>query len=296
MDAQSLEAYLKRVLILSDKKAGHLNQSVAFAKIKGYEYNIVEVNVGKYKKALSYLLDFFHIYLDIFGIRLSKTGYDAIISTGSSTYYINKLLSKKLSCKSIAIMLPKGFRYSDFDYIIANLHDNPPKRENIVQIPLNLCINKPKGYIKKTTDKKALGVIIGGDNQIFKMNKDTIKNELDKIYDRYKEYEKYVTTSRRTTKEIEELIESYKWDYKLIYSQNKEINPIPDFIDICDELFITMDSTSMLSEAKANSKANIHIIKLSSKKTGTKYHKIADIVKNLDKKIDFKKLLERIEI
>ena len=216
------------------------------------------------------------------------------MSTGSNTYYANKCLSKKLNIQSIAIMLPKGFRYSDFDYIIAQEHDNPPKLNNIISIPVNLSVNEPKLYIQKEENHKYLGVIIGGDNKIFKISKEQIKSELDKIFKDFPNHKKLVTTSRRTPKEIEDLCKSYSFDYKLIYSQNPNINPIPDFIDICDELYITSDSTSMISEAAANSDANINIIMLNSQIQNTKYHKLIDIVQNQKSKINLKNYLKMI--
>ncbi len=65
-----IEKYMKRILIISDGKPGHLNQSIAFCKIKDISYDILEVKFkSKFHKALSYLLDkfdfFFFFYLKI---------------------------------------------------------------------------------------------------------------------------------------------------------------------------------------------------------------------------------------
>ncbi|WP_419769414.1 MAG: ELM1/GtrOC1 family putative glycosyltransferase [Candidatus Marinarcus sp.] len=285
-----------KVLILSDTKAGHLNQSLAFCKLKNLSYDIISLeSVSKFKKVLSYVLDFLHIYINLFGLKAENKKYKAIISTGSNTYYMNKYLAKMFKIKSIAIMLPKGFRYSDFDYIIAQEHDFPPKEANIITMPLNLSFSTPLGYVKKT-QQKAVGIIIGGNNAIFSMDVDNIKLALDEINEKFPEHLKYITTSRRTPKEVEELIEKYHFDYEVIFSKNISINPIPDFIEVCDELYITIDSTSMLSEAKANSNANIHIIKLESKKEHTKYHKLASIIENIKGQFDYMTYLNKVKI
>ena len=123
-----------------------------------------------------------------------------------------------------------------------------------------------------------------------------IKEKLDEIFEKYPDYLKYITTSRRTSFEIETLIEEYNFDYKLIYSREPNINPIGDFIDICDEFFITIDSTSMLSEVRANSDAKINIIELESKKSNTKYHKLAATINEMDEKLNFVKILRKIKI
>ncbi len=292
LDAQPLETCL-RILILSDGKIGHLNQSIAFAKLKGLEYDLLEL--PKRVKEVTYLLDFLHIYINFFSLHVERKRYKAIVSTGSYTYYANKYLSKKLGIKSIAIMLPKGFRYSGFDYIIASNHDNPPKLKNIISLPLSLSVSEPKGYIKKDT-KDAVGIIIGGNNSVFEMNTETIQTCLDGIFEKFPHHLKYITTSRRTPKEIDELLKSYKFDYEIIYSKNPNINPIPDFLEICKKLFITIDSTSMLSEARANSDADIEIIELKSKKKDTKFHTLAKTVQSIKGRFDFSPYLEKIEI
>ena len=44
-------------------KPGHLNQSIAFCKIKDISYDILEVKFkSKFHKALSYLLDKFNFF------------------------------------------------------------------------------------------------------------------------------------------------------------------------------------------------------------------------------------------
>ena len=292
LDAQQMEICLN-ILILSDGKAGHLNQSIAFAKLKGLKYDVTPVNNNI--KPLTYLLDFFKIYINFFSLHVEPKIYKAVISTGSSTYYANKYLAKKLGIKSIAIMLPKGFRYSDFDYIIASNHDNPPNLKNIISLPLNLSVSEPKGYIKKDT-KDAVGIIIGGNNSIFEMNREIIQKYLDEIFKKFPNHLKYITTSRRTPKEIDELLENYKFDYKIIYSKNPNINPIPDFLEVCKKLFITIDSTSMLSEARANSGADIEIIELKSKRKNTKFHTLAKTVQSIKGRFDFSPFLEKIKI
>lgn len=291
---------MKRILIISDGKPGHLNQSIAFCKIKNISYDILEVKFkSKLHKSLSYLFDRFDFFTEFLFLEHKKCyppSYDAIISTGSGTYYFNKLVAKKYNKKSIALMLPKSYKYTNFYYIIAQEHDCPVLLKNLIVIPLNLSCSDAKGYLKKVDGKKSLAIIIGGDNGIFHMDCNLIKQKLDYIFEKYPEYLKYITTSRRTPFDVEMLIDKYAFDYKLIYSKEPNINPIGDFISICDEFFITIDSTSMLSEVRANSDAKINIINLESKKENTKYHKLADIINNMDKKLNFANILRKIKI
>ena len=292
---------MKRILIISDGKPGHLNQSIAFCKIKDVSYDILEVKFkSKFHKALSYLFDKLGYYTDFLFTDYKKyygDFYDAVISAGSGTYYFNKYISKKYNKKAIALMLPKSYKYKDFYYIIAQEHDNPVRLDNILTLPLNLSFPREKGYVKKIEGKKSLAIIIGGDNDVFDMEHELIKDELDDIFEKYPDYLKYITTSRRTSKEIENLINEYKFDYKLIYSEEPNINPIGDFIAVCDEFFIITDSTSMLSEVRANSNAIINIVDLDSKKENTKYHRLVKIIEDMDdEKVNFAKLLKKVKI
>lgn len=58
---------MKKILIISDGKPGHLNQSIAFAKIKEVDYDILRVDFKKKVfKAFSYFFDKFGFYSDFF--------------------------------------------------------------------------------------------------------------------------------------------------------------------------------------------------------------------------------------
>lgn len=289
----------KKVLIISDNRAGHLNQSKALAELKNLDYDIVCVSyTNKIYKFISYLFDWLNIYTSILFNHdtINNTQYSAVIATGSTTYYPGIYFAKLLNIKAISTMLPKGYRLDSFDQIIAQSHDTPPVRDNILTLPVNLNVNHPLGYVKHDKKSKYVGVIIGGNNKIFNMSTKMIKDSLDQIFTDFQNHKKLITTSPRTAIEIEKLCLDYRFDYQLIYSNNPKVNPIPDFINICDDLFITCDSTSMISEAASNSAAKIHIIELESTKLNTKFHKLIDNIKNNNDKIDLKSKLKKVTI
>ena len=47
---------------------------------------------------------------------------------------------------------------------------------------------------------------------------------------------------------MEAVVDSYPWDYKLLYSKD-HFNPIPAFVKLAKRLYVTAESTGMLSEA-----------------------------------------------
>lgn len=296
---------MSRALILSDGRMGHLNQSLAFVKYLDVSYDAISVKF-KYKwfKALSYIFDKIGIYTEkLFDVHVDKT-YDMVVGTGSTTSYATKVLAKKMNAKSVAMMLPHGYRY-DFDIIFAQSHDNPPKQENIIEVPANFSYVEPKGLYQAKT--KSIGIVIGGDNKIFTMSKEKLQAQLDTIVDAYKGYEIAITTSPRTSEEIEELIASYAFDHEVIFSKDP-INPIPDFLEQCETVFITGDSTSMISEAVSYGKSNVVVLPLETQKENkfTRFidtleeegylHIFSGSVKNKNKKINFKTYLKEVNL
>jgi len=299
MKDTSVDNTSKTILIISDGKPGHLNQSIAFAVLKNITYDVVTVSYrNRFLKLISYLFDYLGIYTKYLfsAIHPQAKNYTAIVATGSTTYYPAQYIARKFNTKSVVIMLPKGYVLNHFDFIVAQEHDHPPQRPNIISTAVNLSINSPSGHVTHDGHSKYVGIVIGGSNSVFNMPYNTIKSELDAIFNEFPSHKKLITTSPRTSLEIEKLCREYEFDYQLIYSDHPDINPIPDFVEICDELFITSDSTSMISEAAANSDANIHIIMLDSDRKDTKFHKLIDIVENLDGKIDLTSQLKDIDL
>lgn len=273
-----------KALIISDGKPGHFNQSIALCKNLGIAYELTEVAYpNKPAKALSYLLDRLHIYtrrLFKLSTAVEDSEADLIISTGSTTYYANKLLAKKLGLPNIAILLPKGYRL-DFAHIFCPAYDNPPPNEHITELPLNLCAADESFFAEKSAEfttkhdqtKPAVGMIIGGPNAVSELDQTVLKMQLKQIFELTEGYERWVTTSRRTPSEIEELMDQFPFDYKLINSR-ENYNPIPAFIQKCERLFVTSDSASMISECSSFGTAKVEVLMNRQIKSPNKFEKL----------------------
>lgn len=250
-----------KVLILTDGKAGHENQSKAFARALGFDFDVVEVHFkSKLAKAKSYLLD--NLGIVSLGLldgldNLENQQYRAVIGTGSGTFYAAKAVAKKLGVKCGVVLYPRGYRLSTFDCILAPSFDNPAKLANVVEIPANLVANDAAFYEKGVASFKdrysgatdnLTGVIVGGPNKCSSMTVEWMRKHLDEIFAANKGAQLCVTTSRRTPPEVEALVDSYPWTYKLIYSKD-HFNPIPAFVQLAKRLYVTAESTGMLSEA-----------------------------------------------
>ena len=293
-----------KAIVLTDGKAGHENQSKAFARALGLDFQLVPVKFkSPFHKMLSYLFD----ALGIRTVGLLQ-GLDellnsptpplphsptpplphspTIIGTGSGTFYAAKSLARKISgAKCGVVLYPRGYDLSSFDCILAPTFDNPAKLPNVVEIPANLVANDAEFYEKGVASFKEryqgatdnlVGVIVGGPNKCSSMTVEWMKSRLDEIFAANKGAELVVTTSRRTPADVEALVDSYPWSYKLIYSKD-HFNPIPAFVQLAKRLYVTAESTGMLSEACTFGKAEV--IALDNLKPGP--HKFRRFVENL---------------
>jgi mitochondrial fission protein ELM1 len=275
---------MKSALIISDGKPGHVNQSIALCKHLGLDYEILKVVYkSKGHKALSYVLDYIGILSESLftsNPQPQTPNLNLVLSTGSTTYYANKLLAKRLGLPNIAILHPKGYRL-DFTHIFCPAYDHPPKRENITELPLNLCVADETFFAEKTSEfktrhtpqKPAVGVIIGGPNAVSDIDPAQIRKQLGQIFDLTEGMERWVTTSRRTPPEVEALIDALPFDYKLINSRNA-YNPVPAFIQLGDRLVVTSDSASMISECASFGTAKVEVLMNRQLKSPNKFEEL----------------------
>lgn len=258
----------KTVLILTDGKAGHENQSKAFARSLGCGFELVRVAFrSRFHKALSYAFDRLGICAQwLFRIEggLRPDEAAVIAGTGSGTFYAVKTLSRKFGLPSAVVLYPRGYRIFDFDCVMAPGFDSPKPASNVVEIPANLVAADEEFYRKGAAEfaerhsqnRPAVAVIVGGPNRASTMTAQWMKGELEKVFAANEGAEFWVTTSRRTPPEVEAVVDSFPFDYKLIYSRDR-FNPIPAFVRLARRLYVTAESTGMLSEACTSGTAEV---------------------------------------
>ncbi len=266
------------LLILSDGKPGHLNQSVAFAKLLDLPFEIRRVSFcNRFCKAASYLLDGLGLTVaSVFRIEGDIPECSVVVSAGSSTYYPNRVLARSQGARSVAIMLPRNYRYA-FDLILAQEHDQPPERSNLLSLPVNLSYPEPQGLVSRDGDKPFISFIIGGSSRHFEMEVSHIEKLMKQIFKLFPGAEFLATTSRRTPPEVEALVANGPFRYKVIASR-ENVNPIADFLAISDYVFVTEDSTSMISEAVSFGKAKIEVLPLVKKARKSKIVRMTEFL------------------
>ena len=211
----------RSVLILSDGKAGHLNQAKAVAglleetlKEKGLAirapyaqedgYKIVEV---KYKNNLGPLiLNLSSIFSTstscqgcLWCLRrvLEESCYDElvssfadyIISCGSSVSGLNLILSRENNAKSIIIMKPP-IRKGAFDLAIIPRHDNPKQTKNTLitngapSVFNDERLKEDRKSLEKVINLSKeiqIGLFFGGDSSFFKYQDSQLKSMLHQV-------------------------------------------------------------------------------------------------------------------
>jgi len=259
-----------KVLILSDGKPGHLNQSLAFARLLQLDYDLVDCRCrSRLAKAASYLLDRLGVRTPaLFRVAPHGRQYNAVVSAGSETYYANKVLAARLKAKAVAIMLPSGYRL-DFDLIVAQEHDRPPQRTNLLSLPVNLAAPNPQGVVEFGAGQESVGVIIGGPSRHFELSYDQLQQQLESIFSLFPGADLVATTSRRTPPEVEALVASLPFRRSVLFNR-EPVNPIPDFLAHCQTVFVTGDSTSMVSEAVSFGQAAIEVLPLTPRVADSK--------------------------
>ena len=307
-----------KAVILTDGKAGHENQSKALARALGFDFTLVPV---KFKspahKALSYVFDALGIHSRaLFEFPSGETAQvkgapaitpaDLVIGTGSGTFYPAKTLARGAhGAKCAVVLYPRGYDLSTFDCIFAPSFDKPARKSNVVEISANFVSQDMSFYEKGVRDFRERysgdvsnihAVIVGGPNKCSTMEEGWMKSELDRIFAQKGGAAMCVTTSRRTPPAIERLVDSYPWDYKLIYSRD-HFNPIPAFVSLAKKLYVTAESTGMLSEACTC--GNAEVVALDNLKPGR--HKFRRFLESLAaegyvggaRKIDLSHALEK---
>ncbi len=234
---------VKTILVLSDGKAGHLNQSLAIARqiqkvrmSQGYKETDTKISVVdvRYKStfartALTLAAKFAtwrcQGLMRCMEACLEKDSYEAlmksyseyVVSCGSVTAPVNVYMAKENNAKNIIIMKPGMIGLRQFSLAIIPKHDRPPRRKNVVTTTLapNLIdrdsMHEHGARLRDQVNIEkniVLGAMIGGGNPAFAMTRDMANKAISGIIEFCKAYDAdlLLTTSRRTPKEVEALI------------------------------------------------------------------------------------------
>ncbi len=265
---------MKKVLILSDSRAGHFNQSLAVAEaIKRFgliEEVYVEVKV---KKLWKYLL---RIVLNSpMGQKLFKSrpslkmvqtfyeGYewngqpDVIISAGKDTSLLNAMLALMYGNKNFFIGHPKKLDHRLFTSVLTVLDlgfDN--------QIVLDVAPTRSYGGdLRVFAETYGLNpqyeyytLLIGGDGSGYRFEEEDIEKLIAFVNATADKVKWLVTTSRRTPEAYEEKMQKEMHVECFIAFNKNPQKVVAGFLELSSAVFVTEESASMVSEGVASGK------------------------------------------
>ncbi len=236
---------IRTALVLSDGKAGHLNQSMAVAeslrrarRTQGFKPEDTKITVVevRYKSKLSRtILTAASIFatwrcqgrMGLMKACLEEETYSAlmktysefVVSCGSSLAPVNIFMSKENDAKNIVIMKPNSAMMAlrKFNLAVIPRHDNPSAAGNIVITDLapNLIdeekMKKDAESLKRHIPSGAEGAValfVGGDNPEFTLTGDIMNSVIESVSEFCGRVDAPIlaTTSRRTSRQAEDIV------------------------------------------------------------------------------------------
>ncbi|MFH1854410.1 MAG: ELM1/GtrOC1 family putative glycosyltransferase [Candidatus Omnitrophota bacterium] len=297
----------RRVLVLTDGKTGHLNQALAVAEMIGKaqglrleaggieESPVVKINIVEIK----FKNRFTRILLDLAGFFAGRRcqgclrclkfllkkesfekikGYaDIVVSCGASTLASNIFLKYENNAKNVVVMKPSPGRNRKFDLIILPRHDAHGKiASNILVIDTapNRILPQASSLEPRAT---GIGLLIGGDAKNFKLTVESVERAVNGILKIAEELGRdiFVTTSRRTSPEIDSLLKDRLGSHKrcklLVIANEKNIEEaVSKILGMSEVVIVSPESVSMVSEAVSSGR---HTLVFSAQSRTTKYSK-----------------------
>ena len=282
----------KRIVILSDGKPGHYNQSLGIMDQLSYdEYQLVEINFrskwhdnilriflslfpgGKLADKVIWSILFFSLTEETISKLKNIQSVALILSTGSSVAAVNLLLGQLLDAKTVTCRPPSPVGIRQFDLaILPRLYWRQPERINVCRTlgvpnrisPERLEHFRPLSQKVSSSQRSKIGLLIGGNSPLHNMSKKVATRWIDFLIQLVKsrKWQVLLSTSRRTPKVIEEYIADIVKDRNDDFPINLFSHQTPSssqfkfehILANSDLLLVTEDSFSMVCEACSSGK------------------------------------------
>ena len=282
----------KKIVILSDGKPGHYNQSLGIMdQLSDDEYQLVEINFrskwhdnilriflslfpgGKLTDKVIWSILFFSLTEETISKLKNIQSVALILSTGSSVAAVNLLLGQLLDAKTVTCRPPSPVGTRQFDLaILPRLYWRQPERINVCRTlgvpnrisPERLEHFRPLSQKVSSSQRSKIGLLIGGNSPLHNMSKKVATRWIDFLLQLVKsrKWQVLLSTSRRTPKVIEEYIADIVKDRNDDFPINLFSHQIPSssqfkfehILANSDLLLVTEDSFSMVCEACSSGK------------------------------------------
>jgi mitochondrial fission protein ELM1 len=254
----------KKCLIwaLVDDRTGNKNQILGVLKELDFSYKIKKVQYNFFANLPNFIIQLLggSIHTNKFKMNHFPPIPDIIISCGRRTFPLASKIKKymKPTPKFIHLMYPKySLNIKSADIIFTPNHDTIKKKDNLIKTfgtpnKINYTLKK---NIQSKISKPIVSVLIGGNHGRYKMKTDIIKEIIDTVSFRMKKKGSVlISTSRRTSNDIisylDHIIEKNILIKNIYHPKtSKKKNSLNQMLSLADEIIVTGDSMSMLSES-----------------------------------------------
>jgi mitochondrial fission protein ELM1 len=284
---------IAKILVLSDGKPGHYNQSLGIIdrfdniytqtiqiifkkkwrdnliRIFGYIFGGLRISKWLITSVLRWALD-----KSSANELLSARDFDLILSTGSSVASPNLLMSKMIKAKSVVCTRPSPLGIRHFDLAILPEHSRPRKiPKNVIMtfgVPNRITPKSVRSagldlsQKNSISDKRTIGILLGGDDPYYRIPLDMASSLSDILLDISNQINTQIaiTTSRRTSDSAEEILKSKLKDdptccFFVSAKESNQGNVVQGILGISSIAIVTEDSFSMVCESASSGKKTI---------------------------------------
>lgn len=203
-----------------------------------------------------------------------------VLSAGSTPAPYALSIARALGCRCATIMTPSVLGTDLFDFAIVPEHDHPRPSPHLL-----VTLGAPNDIDPETLKAEAgrlaadfppfsplrWALLLGGDDANYRISPQWVEGHLAALFDlaEKKGADVYATTSRRTSAETEEAAERVASSSSSIrfflWASKEASNPVPALLGLCQTVFCTEDSISMVSEAATAGRA-VGLLRVERKK------------------------------
>ena len=251
------------IWLLADDRAGNVNQLLGIAEALGMPFERKDIRYDRWVKLPNFLRGSTFVGIDSASRRQLKVPWPKVVLSAGRRSFPVAAAIRRLSggkTKIVQLMNPGKWEEKKSDLLILPEHDQHDPAPNIMQVlgtPHRVTSQKLASEKKHWTPilKKyptpRLGLIIGGATKDHPFTLAAAQKLVDQVC-ALKAKSLLITTSRRTPKEVVELLQKKLPEPKFFYRfGDKSENPYFGLLSMSDKIVVTGDSMSMCSECCA---------------------------------------------
>ena len=310
---------VKQIVILSDGKPGHYNQSLGIVDhLENCNHRLVEVSFRRkwrdnllrivtrivglipLKKGLIRCLLATAVTAESLSQLQRLESVDLILSTGSSVAPINLLLGQLLGAKTVTCRYPSPLGISHFDLaILPRMYWHQPEHSNVCRTlgvpnritPARLATFQLEDHQYLSPGRPKIGLLIGGTDRYYTIAYHTAINLLQSLAQLISTggWQLLLSTSRRTPIEVADLIATTTRNqldhFPIAIFAHQQLADSQGFkvehiLAYADLILVTEDSFSMVCEAASSGKP-VLILKVDRTQAEWRYRKQDQIYQEL---------------